>query len=76
MTLGRIWALQVGALAGVAVPDELPASWREAARSALGREPPERVRQEDPPQADAGRRAAADRQGLEAVARARELLPG
>ncbi len=76
MTLGRIWALQIGALAGVAVPDELPASWRAAALSALGEEPPERVRQEGPPQADAERRAAADRLGLEAVARARELPPG
>ena len=74
MTLGRIWALQVGALAGVAVPDELPASWREAARSALGQEPPGAGAPGGAaPGRRRARRAAADRQGLEAVARARAL---
>jgi acetoin utilization protein AcuC len=74
MTLGRIWALQLGALAGETVPDELPEGWRSVARTALQEEPPARVRQDADPGVAPARREAADRQGLDNVARARELI--
>jgi acetoin utilization protein AcuC len=73
-TLGRIWALQLSALAGREVPDALPEAWRATAGVALGAEPPGRARQETPPQVDEARRAAADREGLAVVAKARELV--
>jgi acetoin utilization protein AcuC len=73
-TLGRIWALQLGALGGRDVPDDLPESWRAAARTAAGIEPPARVREDAPPGADPARREAADRRALEIVARARATI--
>ncbi|MDH3226297.1 MAG: acetoin utilization protein AcuC [Thermoleophilia bacterium] len=74
MTLGRIWALQLSALAGTMVGDELPNAWREAARGALGEEPPENLRHDPAPSADPERRRAADRQALRTVAQAQEML--
>lgn len=73
MTLGRIWALQLGALAGVVVPDALPDRWRNAARTALDEEPPGTLRHDDPIEADTGRREAADREALTAVRAAAEM---
>jgi len=67
MTLGRLWALQLGHLSGRPVDDALPESWRDAARSAFGGEPPTTVRQEEPIAADPDRCAVADREGLEQV---------
>lgn len=74
MTLGRLWALQLGALTGRPVADALPEAWRAAARVALGTEAPDRVREEPAPAADAARRRQADREGDEAVAAAAALL--
>ena len=73
-TLGRIWALQLGALSGHEPPDALPEAWRAAARTALDAEPPERLREESAPLVDEARSAAADRDGLAVVVRARELV--
>jgi acetoin utilization protein AcuC len=70
MTLGRLWALQLGHLTGRTVEDRLPDSWRDAARSAFGGEPPERVREETPLDADPERCAVGDREGLDQVAAA------
>jgi acetoin utilization protein AcuC len=70
MTLGCLWALQLGALAGRPVPDPLPESWRDAARLALGGEPPLGVRDETAIDADPERRRVADHEGLEVVAQA------
>jgi acetoin utilization protein AcuC len=64
MTLGRIWALQLGALAGITVADELPGRWRDAARIALEEEPPTTLRHDDPPDAESARCEAADRDAL------------
>jgi acetoin utilization protein AcuC len=74
MTLGRLWALQVGALAGIAVPDDLPDLWREAARTAFAAEPPARVREETPIDADPERCTVADQEGLERVTEAVRLI--
>jgi acetoin utilization protein AcuC len=73
MTLGRIWALQLSALAGAPLPDDLTDAWRDAARSALGEEPPATLREDHEPVEDAARREAADREGLRAVDQARAL---
>ena len=72
--LGRFWALQLEALAGVAVDDVLPESWRDAVRVTLGTVAPLRLRDETPPGAHGDQRAAADAQGLANVAVARGLL--
>jgi acetoin utilization protein AcuC len=74
MTLGSLWALQLGALAGIEVPDVLPDLWRDAARSALGAEPPGRLRDETPIVADPARCAVADQEGTEAVIAAAALI--
>jgi acetoin utilization protein AcuC len=74
MTLGCLWALQLGALAGIAVPDVLPEVWRDAARLALGAEPPVRVRAETPIAADPDRCAVADQEGSERVIEAAALI--
>lgn len=73
-SLGRFWALQLGALAGVEVANELPAAWRSAAQSALDVEPPRTMRDEAEPQADAANCERADQHGLATVADARKLL--
>lgn len=73
MTLGRIWALQLGALAGIDVPDALPTPWRDAVRVALDDEPPLTLRQDERPQVDAARREAADREALATVRAAQAL---
>lgn len=73
-TLGRIWALQMGALMGTHVDDVLPDEWRAAARSVLGEEPPARVREDDGPAWAFSERQAADRQGLANVEAAAALL--
>lgn len=70
MTLGRLWAVQLGALARRPVADELPEVWRNAARVALSAEPPTRVREEVPVGVDPERRRVADQEGHEAVAAA------
>jgi acetoin utilization protein AcuC len=74
MTLGRLWALQLGALSGRPAPQALPERWREAARLALGSEPPAQLRAETPIEADPERRAAGDREGLGRVAQAAALI--
>jgi acetoin utilization protein AcuC len=74
MTLGRLWALQLGALTGRPAPHALPERWREAARLALGSEPPAQLRAETPIEADPERRAAGDREGLGRVAQAAALI--
>jgi hypothetical protein len=74
MTLGRIWALQLGSMLREAVPDELPEAWRSAARAALGGEPSDAVRHDDPPSADPARQEAADRQALDTVRAAAPLV--
>jgi len=76
LTLGCLWALQLSALSGIDVPDVLPELWRDAARAALGAEPPQRVRQETPIEVDAERRAVADQEGVECVVEAAALLRG
>ncbi len=73
-TLGRLWALQLGAMAGGSVPDDLPAAWCDAVRTALGQEPPGALREDEGPEWDAWERAEGDRVGLENVARAEALL--
>jgi acetoin utilization protein AcuC len=73
-TLGRAWALQLGALAGVETRDGLPAVWRSAARVTLGAEPPTGLREETAPEADRTRCEAADEAGLANVAKARALI--
>jgi acetoin utilization protein AcuC len=70
MTLGRLWALQLGHLTGRPPDDPLPSSWRDAARSAFGGEPPETVRQDDPIAADPERCRVADSEGLDQVSAA------
>ena len=72
--LGRFWALQLEALAGVAVDDVLPESWRDAVRVTLGTGAPRRLRDEATPGGDGDQRAAADAQGPASVAVARGLL--
>ena len=76
LTLGRLWALQLGALAGRPVPEALPERWRDAARLALGTEPPATLRAETPIEADAERRAVGDREGIGRVAQAAALIRG
>jgi acetoin utilization protein AcuC len=76
LTLGRLWALQLGALAGRPVPEALPERWRDAARLALGTEPPATLRAETPIEADAERRAVGDREGMGRVAQAAALIRG
>jgi hypothetical protein len=66
----------LSALSGIDVPDVLPELWRDAARAALGAEPPQRVRQETPIEVDAERRAVADQEGVECVVEAAALLRG
>jgi acetoin utilization protein AcuC len=73
-SLGRIWALQLGAMMGVAPQDELPEAWCNAVRQALGQEPPGSLREDPGPTWDAAQRAEGDRVGLENVARAEVLL--
>lgn len=72
--LGRFWALQLGALTGDPLEDALPDAWRAAAREALGDEPPSRLREDAPPEADVRLRDEADRAGAEVVAKAAQLL--
>lgn len=74
MTLGCIWALQLGALAGIDVPDTLPERWRNAARTALHEEPPAKLRHDDPVVAEEHRREAADRDAMETVRAASALV--
>ncbi|MFM9019271.1 MAG: hypothetical protein ACKORG_07495, partial [Actinomycetota bacterium] len=73
-TLGRLWALQLGAMAGQAPADELPDAWCDAVRQTLGQEPPGSLRDDPGPEWDADQRAEGDRMGLENVARAEALL--
>jgi acetoin utilization protein AcuC len=86
-TLGRLWALQLAAMMGAggqtppgdrprggSVPDELPGTWCDAVRQALGEEPPGSLREDPGPTWDAAQRAEGDRVGLENVARAEALL--
>ena len=73
-TLGRLWALQLGAMMGEVVPDELPGAWCDAVRAALGQEPPGGLREDPGPEWDAAQRAEGDRVGLENVGRAEALL--
>lgn len=68
MTLGSLWALQLGALSGNPAPGALPDHWRSAARTALGAEPPHDLREETSISADPERRVVADQEGLERVA--------
>lgn len=74
MTLGRIWALQLAALAGRSVGDELPERWRSAAARALGTEAPARLRHDDPPDPPPPGATDADAQALKTVAEARALI--
>jgi acetoin utilization protein AcuC len=74
MTLGRLWALQLGALTGRPAPEALPERWRAAARLALGSEPPAQLRAETPIEADPERRAVGDREAMGRVAQAAELV--
>jgi acetoin utilization protein AcuC len=76
MTLGRLWALQLSALTGSPAPDALPGRWRDAARLAVGSEPPKRLRDETPIEADPARCAVGDREGSERVAQAAALVGG
>jgi len=76
MTLGRLWALQLSALTGNPIPDALPEPWRDAARLALGTEPPRRLREETPIEADPARCAVGDREGAERVGQAARLVGG
>lgn len=75
-SLGRFWALQLGALAGISIGDALPPMWRSAAHTALGVEAPLELREDSQPEVDAAHLQAADRQGLENVAQARALVDG
>lgn len=74
MALGRIWALQLGALRGATPPDSLPEEWRESVRGALDAEAPATLREDVPPTLDADRAADGDRVGMDAVVRAAALL--
>jgi acetoin utilization protein AcuC len=74
MTLGRLWALQLAALTDSPAPDALPERWRDAARLALGAEPPQRLREESPVVAAPERCAVGDREGAERVAQAAALV--
>jgi acetoin utilization protein AcuC len=74
MTLGRLWALQLGALTGRPAPEALPERWRAAARLALGSEPPAQLRAETPIEADPERRAVGDREAMGRVAQAAALV--
>lgn len=73
-TLGRIWALQLGALRGARPPDALPEEWRAAARIPLGGDAPTTLRADVPPEIDPDRAADADRLGMASVARAAALV--
>ena len=73
-TLGRIWALQLGAMMGTPPDDDLPEAWRDAVRSTLGEDAPQSLRDDPGPEWDAHQRAEGDRVGLENVARAEALL--
>jgi hypothetical protein len=75
-TLGRIWMLQLGAMMGVAIGDDLPDEWRQAAEQVLGDPAPMTLREDPEPGWDAQQRAEGDRVGLENVARAEALLEG
>jgi acetoin utilization protein AcuC len=76
MTLGRLWALQLGALAGQRAPDALPERWRDAARLALGTEAPALLREETRVEADPARCAVGDREGMDRVRQAAALARG
>ena len=73
-TLGRLWALQLGAMVGPPPADVLPASWQDAVRATLGQEPPGSLREDPGPGWDAQQRAEGDRVGLQNVTRAEALL--
>ncbi len=73
-SLGRIWALQLTALMGVTIGDDLPDEWRYTAEMTLGGEAPHSLREDPGPERDADQRADGDRIGLENVARAKALL--
>ena len=75
-TLGRIWMLQLGAMMGVAIGDDLPDEWRQAAEQVLGDPAPMTLREDPEPGWDAQQGAEGDRVGLENVARAEALLEG
>ncbi len=76
MTLGRLWALQLSALTGSPAPDAVPERWRDAARLALGTEPPGLLREETPIEADPARCAVGDREGAERVGQAARMVGG
>jgi acetoin utilization protein AcuC len=73
-SLGRIWALQLTALMGVHIGDELPDEWRRAAEQALGQPAPTTLREDPGPTSDTWQREEGDRVGLVNVARAEALL--
>jgi len=73
-SLGRIWALQLTALMGVTIGDDLPDEWRRTAEMALGGEAPHSLREDPGPECCTDQRADGDRMGLENVARAEALL--
>jgi acetoin utilization protein AcuC len=75
-TLGRLWALQLGATLGPGhvTEDVLPEGWQQAVRTTLGQEPPTALRDDPGPEWDGAERAEADRVGLGNVARAEALL--
>ncbi len=72
-SLGRIWALQLTALMGVTIGDDLPEEWRYTAEMTFGGEAPHSLREDPGPEHDADQRADGDRIGLENVARAEAL---
>jgi acetoin utilization protein AcuC len=76
ISLGRIWALQLTALMGVHIGDELPDEWRRAAEQALGQPAPTTLREDPGPTWDTWQREEGDRVGLLNVARAEALLGG
>jgi hypothetical protein len=61
---------------GVAIGDDLPDEWRQAAEQVLGDPAPMTLREDPEPGWDAQQRAEGDRVGLENVARAEALLEG
>jgi acetoin utilization protein AcuC len=73
-SLGRIWALQLGAMMGVEIDDDLPGEWRQAAEKVLGGTAPMTLREDPGPGWDAQQRAEGDRVGLQNVTRAEALL--
>ncbi|MBM3665817.1 MAG: hypothetical protein FJW92_08500, partial [Actinobacteria bacterium] len=73
-TLGRLWALQLRAMAGQAPADGLPPAWQDAVRTTLGQDPPSSLPEDPGPEWDADQRAGGDRVGLANVAKAEALL--